>query len=223
MIIQNLLVPPSHKAWNKNDFLGYSLNVAPHDLIKTGVAATTLDIAPSISGRGVTQGNGTDNGLALFLPHTDIDILVKFTTPSTTQAGRGYLGVWFRSSTTSLATDNQYVATLGAGGGTNTLDTCQVAKYATGYAQSSLVASPPFTKGAKMWMRCGVIGTNVRAKRWLDGASEPASYQQNWTQTQIASGNYIIIGTFGSGDTTNRTRIEYFSYALGSSAVAPSP
>jgi hypothetical protein len=221
MINNNLIVPPAYKAWNKNDFLGYSLNVAPHDLRKTGPAATTLAIVPSVSGRGVTQNNTVNNGLALFLPHTDINILVKFTVPPVTQANRGYIGVWFRSSTTELATDTQYVATLGTGG-SNPLDVGNLAKYATGFAQNSVVLSG-MTKGNKAWLRCGAVGTNIRAKWWMDGSSEPGSYQNSWTQTQIASGNYIILGTYAPGDATNRTTIEYFSYALGSSAVAPSP
>jgi len=219
--MQNLLVPPAYKAWNKNDFLGYSLNVSPHDPVKTGTTATVLAISPSVSGRGVTQGNGTDNGLAFFLPHTDIDILVKFTVPATTQANRGYIGVWFRSSTTGIATDNQYVATLGVNA-SNGLDVGNLAKYATGFAQQSAVLSG-MTKGSKAWLRCGAIGTSLRAKWWMDGAGEPGTYQNTWTQTQIASGNYIILGTYASGDTTNRTTIEYFSYALGASAVAPFP
>lgn len=222
MILSNMLIPPAYEAWNKNDFLGYSLNASPQDLIKTGTSpATVLAISPSVSGRGVTQSNASDNGLAIFIPHSDIDILIKFTVPATTQTSRGYLGVWFRSSTTSLATDTQYVATMGTSG-SNILNQGLLAKYASGFASNALTTAT-MTKGAKMWMRCGAIGTNIRAKRWMDGSSEPASYQQNWTQTQIASGNYIILGTWSVGDTTNRTTIEYFSYALGSSAVAPSP
>ena len=83
------------------------------------------------------------------------------------------------------------------------------------------------SKAVPIWIRYGINGTNIRVKTWNDGASEPASWDQTWTDSSISAAGYFgfgMIGMSGTGYTSSAgRRYKVFQLSFGTGAdAAPS-
>lgn len=57
------------------------------------------------------------------------------------------------------------------------------------------------SNGSFYWMRFQVKGTTLKTRLWADGSSEPGTWQSNFTDSSIASGQYgIFLNCAGSTD-----------------------
>jgi len=80
----------------------------------------------------------------------------------------------------------------------------------------STLSTPAFTAGTWYWVRLRVNGTAIKAKVWLDGTAEPASWSSEVTDSAVAAAGWVGVGAFQASG------IRDFGYvAIGTNGDSP--
>lgn len=120
----------------------------------------------------------------------DAEILVRVRTSSATGNN---CGVVVQGSTSAVS---GYVITLASSG-----TTLQIARIDAGTEATFTDAAFTWTSATDYWIRAGRSGSDIRAKAWADGGSEPGSWTVTLAgDTTYSSGFYGYAARYGFAD-----------------------
>jgi len=139
----------------------------------------------------------------------DEEILVKFNTSTA-----GILLLALRASGTLESARTGYVALVR--NDTNVLD---IRKAVSGRETSLGTASFTMNNDTLYWVRFRVQGSAIKLRIWADGDSEPATWNQEYTNSDITSAGRIQVGT--TGNTSANFKVDIVGVGLGGDS-APS-
>lgn len=206
--------PPSG---HSTDFSEYSTGVAPSDWTPRWVTSGVTYTVEEFEGANVLQAAVAANGRHAIswdeadAAENDIEVLAKVRFASDLSANQTGPRIVIRGGG-SATTEDGYTEQL-----REQPDQAEVLKVVSG--TFSAIGSSPGSVQADQWywLRMRVEGTSIKAKRWVDGDSEPGMWNIDETDASLSS------GWIGFGAQTAMTYYcGFFSYNdQGGSAPGP--
>ncbi|MDY0186214.1 MAG: fibronectin type III domain-containing protein [Desulfuromonadaceae bacterium] len=203
------------------DFSGHTLNAAPSGWTKRINTNLLAEVRESVGATGgkvllIEEANYPEVQILtadLFdadADAADVKTLVKFR--CTNNLGAAILGPVSRVSGSSHSTSSYYAAQCNGFGNED-----RIYKRISG-SPSTLIANATteLELGQWVWVRYENIGTNVRAKFWADGVSEPAAWTVEGTDADISVAGWVGFATGSTAITPKPiTEIDIISIATG--------
>jgi len=182
-------------AWGATWAAG-ELSTGASALIQSNVGRITTASAGGYSGASTRKVNLSNP--------TDQVWLMKFRWPTGDEC---YPGIWMRAGNDVLDAQSGYCFELNRPG-----NNWKVFKTTSYTATDLATASFTFTSNTWYWVRCGVVGSDLKLKIWADGAAEPSAWTWEGTDSTYAGAGRCGIRV-GPGN-TGSAKFEIDDFAL---------
>lgn len=139
----------------------------------------------------------------------DADVLVKHQEliSTNTTYSNTYLNAVFRANapTDTSFLQGHELALSGSASGTSSF----IRRRLSGTSSSGVSGSGGVDRsgGKIMWSRFRCRGTTLQIRSWLDGATEPTTWGQTVTNSEISAAGYIAVGVLGANNAAPLPRV----------------
>jgi hypothetical protein len=199
----------------KSDFYSETVGNAPSGWTERWtVASGTVTIrADGVIGKNsleVVRAGSSKYGASIDAIGTSEDDCEVLALVEITTNNNFYTRIYARGSG-AAASESAYFSHLNVGD-----DLIGLHKYVAGVSTNIQTAAKTINTGTWYYMRFRIVGTALKLKVWEKGASEPAAWDIEATDADLATG---WVGIGGSSSTAAETNYDYIAVSVGASPI----